>query len=119
MSPRAKEYQKEVRFPFDNTGRVTRYIRFGMDVESGRVVRCMIQYEVEYNAETFAIVRYDTADGGFHQHLAGLRIPSVQRVQIPGVPSDKWVGKAIADIYRRYPEWELSVCAPWLGSQKP
>ncbi len=75
VSGRAKEYETEIRYEFDRDDRAVRYIRFGMDQENGKVVRCMIQYEVDYGGETYALARFDTADEGYHRHEVGIPTP--------------------------------------------
>ena len=114
MSPRAREYDNQIRFEFDRDHEIVRYIRFGRDTENGRVVRCSIQYEVEYRGETFAIVRFDNAHDDYHQHMPGIPVPSPERIYLPGVPSSQWVRYAIDQIGSRYTEWDLTVLAPWL-----
>ena len=114
MSPRAKEYQHEVRYEFDRGPSFIRYIRFGFDLEAGKPVRCMIQYEVDFGDRTFALMRFDTADDGYHRHSPGLLQPGPERTYLPGVPSYEWVDHAIDEIKQYYPLWETKVQAPWL-----
>lgn len=115
---RAKEYEDGVRFVFDQDHEVTRLIRFQMDTERGQVLRCMVQFEVEYQGKAYGIVRFDDAHGGFHRHLPGWPAPSVERIPMPDVSPNQRIGYAVSEIKRRYKEWEAAARPPCLRKEE-